>query len=429
MLNLVQHLVLSVPRPWNGLFGEILKRVQDDMFKEFQILFVTILQGGRPMRKCSVSKSAVVVLCLLAVFAFWVGIPWAAEAPILKTLEGKEKERVAGLIEAARKEGKFVWATNAINVDTCKALEKTFKELYGLPNLDVNLTYESSSVIQRRIDTEVRADKVSQDVVMQATPIWFHSLLRRGGLMQYTSPEDKAYIYSAQLKMMVPGYWVAERLQIQTIAWNPKAVPGVKITGWTDLFDPRLKGKIVVGDAGRAETMALAYMAHRTVLPKKFFEDLNKMGVTLIFRTERARQSVVAGEFALSTYMTARHVFTASKEGVQLDICYPKEGIAALPLASVILAKAPHPNAAKLFIDFFRSVKAIHITSEHNPYTYTRPVPPLPDAKLNEFVTRIAPPADKIKIIPQDFSKITGEDVKKWQEEFVDVFGLGKDKD
>ncbi len=38
-----------------------------------------------------------------------------------------------------------------------------------LSNLDVNLTYESSSVIQRRVDTEVRADRVSQDVVMQAT--------------------------------------------------------------------------------------------------------------------------------------------------------------------------------------------------------------------------------------------------------------------
>ncbi len=380
------------------------------------------------MRKRSVPEFAVVALCLLAVFAFWVGVPWAADAPILQTLEGKEKERVAGLIEAARKEGKLVWATNSLNVDTCKSLEKTFKELYGLPNLDINLTYETAAVISRRVETEIRAAKVTQDIILLATVVWYNSLHRRKEILPYTSPEDKAYDISFKQNLSAQGYWVAERLQIQTIAWNPKGMPGAKITGWYDLLDPRWQGKIIVGDVGRAETMALAYMAHRKVLPKKYYEDLNKNKVTLLMRSERIRQSLVAGEFAVTTNMSPRHVYTTYKEGAPLEICYPKEGIAALPLGSLILAKAPHPNTAKLFIDFIRSVNGLHITTEHNPFPYTRAnMPPHPNPKVQELVTKVAPPIEKINIVPLDYLKTTSDEVKKAQDEFASIFGVSKD--
>jgi iron(III) transport system substrate-binding protein len=380
------------------------------------------------MKRCSVLRLAVVVLCLLAVFGFWAGLSWAAEAPILKTFEGKEKVRVAGLIEAARKEGKLVWGTNALNIDTCKVLEKTFKELYGLPNLDINLTYETAAVISRRVETEIRADKVTEDVILVATPVWYSSLHRRKEILPYESPEDKAYGVSFKQNLSAQGYWVSERLQIQTIAWNPAMLPGVKITSWYDLLDPRLRGKIIVGDVGRGEPMALAYIAHRKVLPEKYYEDLNKQQVTLFMRSERIRQSLIAGEFAATTNLSPRHVYTTYKEGAPLEICYPKEGIAALPLGSLILAKAPHPNAAKLFIDFIRSVRGLHITTEHNPFPYTRAnMPPHPNPKVQELFAKVAPPIEKINIVPMDYLKITPDEVKKGADEFVSIFGVGKD--
>jgi len=260
---------------------------------------------------------------------------------------------------------------------------------------------------------------------VQGTVAWFHSLGRRGELVQYDSPEDKAYAPAGRAGMNAPGFWVADA-QVNTIAWNPRLVPGASITSWHDLLDPRWKGKILVGDAGRTETYAFWYMGLRKVLPKSYFEQLRDTGTGLILRSDLQRQALIAGEFAVGTTITPRHAFIATRQGAPLEVAYPKEGVVGLPVASVILSKAPHPNAARLFIDFYRSVQGNHIVMEYDPLNFGRAnLPPHPDPKVNALAMRLAPPVEKLNIIPMEWDKVTPDDVKKWQAEFTSIFGTG----
>ena len=67
----------------------------------------------------------------------------------------------------------------------------------------------------------------------------------------------------------------------------------------------------------------------------------------------------------------------------------------------------------------------------YNPLNSGRPLPPHKDGEINKLILAkdgIAPPIDKINVIPTDWSKITPSDVKKWKAEFIEVFGSGTKK-
>ncbi len=89
------------------------------------------------------------------------GAAWAAEAPILKSLSGAEKARVAKLIAGAKKEGSFSWATNLAPVKAAKALEKDFKKYYGLPGVKFRFAMRKSGVIRTSVTEMFEARSTS----------------------------------------------------------------------------------------------------------------------------------------------------------------------------------------------------------------------------------------------------------------------------
>ena len=92
-------------------------------------------------------------------------------------------------------------------------------------------------------------------------------------------------------------------------------------------------------------------------LPKSYFQKLSAAGAGVMARGSAQRRSLMAGEYWLGTTIMARHNWIAKKAGVKMDPIYPKEGVVALPIGSVIMAKAKNPNMAKLFVDYWRSVE------------------------------------------------------------------------
>ena len=359
-----------------------------------------------------------------AAIVVFSGSVWAAESPILNSLSGAEKERVAKLIEGAKKEGAYSWATNFVPIKAAKAMQKDFKEYYGLQNVKITYANRKSGTLIKRFDQEIRANKISVDVTAMAAASWLHSMRRRGHLLEYTSPEDKNFAPAAKAKMNAPGYWVADA-QINTVSVNRDRAGDVKVESYNDLLKPIFKGKVLVGVAARSETYTLWYRGLRQVLPKSYFEKLNATGCGIMIRGSAQRNSLIAGEYWAGTTIMARHNWIAQQSKVRMVPIYPKEGVVALPIAMVIMAKAKNPNVAKLFVDYWRSVRGKHMLLSFNPINMGRPLPPHPDPEVNKRILAadgIAPTIDKINVIPVDWAAITPDEVKKWRAEFNEVF-------
>jgi iron(III) transport system substrate-binding protein len=199
--------------------------------------------------------------------------------------------------------------------------------------------------------------------------------------------------------------------------WNPKSVKK-DITKYTDLLDPQFKGMIVSGDPMKSESYLTYYMGLRKILDKEFMLKLAKQDIVWFTRSPDVTTKVVTGERPVSFMGNNRTAYVAAMEGAQIKVLFPKEGTVVLSNPFVILKKAPHPNAAKLLVDYVNSKEGQTLMVEKSGYFTAREDVPIPPK-----VAQFSPPFSKIDIIPMDWKSITEKDIKNARQEFLEIFG------
>jgi len=104
-----------------------------------------------------------------------------------------------------------------------------------------------------------------------------------------------------------------------------------------------------------------------------------------------------------------------NQKGANLKFIMPAEGVVLLPQTMFILKKAPHPNAAKLWVDFILSEEGQNIVVKGEAMISGREgfKSPLPE---------YAPPIDNLKLIPVDWKSLSTEELKKIRAEWTAIF-------
>jgi len=256
--------------------------------------------------------------------------------------------------EKAEAEGKAVFYASMTTSDV-KALVDGFKQLY--PKIDAQFYRTGDSQLMEKVMTEGRAGKPLWDVIAH-TGFYGHLLKKRGMLEAYDSPERKFYRDTYKDPQ---AFWTSIYTTYAVFGYNTRLVPKASIPkSYEDLLKPEWKGQI--GMEARAyewfatamrnmggEEKGLAFMrrfAQQQLQPRS--------GRTLI------AQLVGAGEFkgSVSVYSQSYEILKATGapvEWVALDPVY------ASVHPTGIAAKAPHPNAARLLMDFLLSKKGQEI--------------------------------------------------------------------
>lgn len=254
----------------------------------------------------------------------------------------------AGWKEKAEAEGRVVLYASMNTADT-KALTDGFKQLY--PKIDAQFFRTGDSQLMEKVMAEARAGKPLWDVIC-TTGFYGYFLKKRGMLEAHDSPERK---YFRDAYKDPQATWTSIYTTYAVFGYNTRLVPKTSIPkSYADLLKPEWKGQI--GMEGRAyewfattmrnmggEEKGLAFMrrfAQQQPQPRS--------GRTL------AAQLVAAGEFkaSVSVYSQSYEILKATGapvEWVALDPVY------ASVHPTGIAAKAPHPNAAKLLMDYLLS--------------------------------------------------------------------------
>jgi iron(III) transport system substrate-binding protein len=82
-----------------------------------------------------------------------------------------------------------------------------------------------------------------------------------------------------------------------------------------------------------------------------------------------------------------------------------------------ILAKSPHPNAAKLFVDFLFSEKGNRLFVDLEGVIAVRD-----GMKVSEKIRKYSPPLEEINAIPMDWKSLDTSTATRYQEEFKEIF-------
>jgi iron(III) transport system substrate-binding protein len=290
-----------------------------------------------------------------------------ASASILPAAEQpKWKEEWARLLEAAKKEGhlSLYGGQEITHPEIIAAFNQEF------PFVKVTSASGRAADMMTRIVAERRADKFLADVTASGPNgprmLYLNKMLDPiaptfvlpevtdgskwyGGKHWYADPESK-YLFMFEGTIVTTG-----------LSYNTKLLNPDEIRSYWDLLRPTWKGKIV-GQDPRAAALPtpVLILYHRPGLGTDFVRRFYTETEITLFRDRRQGTNWLAtGKFPICHL--CREIDKAAQQGLSVNEIAPetiKEGGTIGGGGSSVLAlinRAPHPNAAKLFINWYLS--------------------------------------------------------------------------
>ncbi|MGB7948301.1 MAG: extracellular solute-binding protein [Candidatus Binatia bacterium] len=274
----------------------------------------------------------------LLVVGFFLGNPAAQAASA-----AREK-----ILEGAKKEASLVLYTG-MDVEEANQYAKEFARKY--PFIKPEVFRASGEKVQARFLVEHRANVHNADI-FQTSIVQVYQLKNSGLLAKYISEESASYPEGFKDPQ---GHWTAFYLIPYVIGYNTKLVSAKEApNSYEDLLNSRWKGQISL----ETEEYQWFYHLLQIMGKEKGLEYMRRLaGQNLQMRKGHTllAQLVAAGEVAMAVVVYSNRVERMKMSGAPIDwVRFKGPTITAINAVS-IPEKAPHPNAAKLFVDFVLS--------------------------------------------------------------------------
>lgn len=245
---------------------------------------------------------------------------------------------------AAKKEGSVVFYTND-RQSLQDAMKPVFEKRYPGVTLDAR-SNQPNTEMREKILAEFGARKTSIDVWLSG----FTSgvvLLKSEALDTYVSPELK---FAVTPKLSVPFNPIYGNYQ--SIAVNTNLVPLSEMpTTWKDLLNPKWKGKIASEDPRTGGSAFTVFAGLYNVYGETFLRALAQQNVFFANQRGVLESGLAKGEYAMLPTALSQYQLMKSA-GAPVHLVRMTDSV-ALSFNHLYLTKgAPHPNAAKLFVDW-----------------------------------------------------------------------------
>jgi len=252
--------------------------------------------------------------------------------------------------DAAGAERELVWYT-AMNTPDAAPLRKLFREKY--PEVNLTILRQPGEKIRTRILTEMRAGKFFWDVV-SFNHLDIDALAQEGLLAAYASPETRSGFPGGAVDPQ--GRWAAIYVRQYVIGYNTRSVPRLQAPkSWEDLLQPVWKEKFAM-DESDVEWYAamLDYLGREK--GGAFMRSLARQKPQFRRGHSLLAKLLVAGDFPLAL-VHAAEMDEARRAGAPVDWVRTLDPVITSPSQVAVSAKAPHPNAARLFVDLLLSAE------------------------------------------------------------------------
>lgn len=349
--------------------------------------------------------------CAAAVFATGA----LAQVPALEGASPAEKARITGLIEAAKQEGAVTYWDVVIQPETNDALTAEFREYYGLPDgFKVNYQLLATAALVTRVEQEIGADKVTVDVAAIGSPSWVFERANKGDAMEYDSPQYQYYAKAIENGLGKKGFFAFNGAYLFVPMWDSTRLD-FKGKTWKDVIGAVPAGRMSLGDVSKSVAYLATYAGQRKVLDLDYYKKLAETKGSFIVRSEQIAGRMVSGEDLMAFSGMPTRAYQNNQKGAKLKFMFPTEGVVLLPQNMFILKKAPHPNAAKLWIDFILSERGQNLVVKGEALISGR-------AGFKSPLPEYAPPMQSLKVIPIDWEKTSTADLQKMRQEWVGIF-------
>ena len=257
-----------------------------------------------------------------------------------------------GLIDAAKSEGEVVWYTTLVVDQVVRPIAEAFENEYGIK---VNFVSGNMNDVVSRLVNEGAAGTMVGDVWDGSTAF---VTLRDAGLTEgFEAPA--AANFKPEHKDP-KGQWYAQFLQYPCAAINTELVPPEEVPKtFEDLLDPRWEGRIAwTNNPGVNGPIGFIGNILNTMGEEKgraYLEKLAKQQIANIPSNQRVvLDQAIAGQYPLVLQIHNYHAALSKAKGAPIEIVYLPTNVGNMNTIGLVKG-APHPNAAKLLINFILS--------------------------------------------------------------------------
>ncbi|MFI5339289.1 MAG: extracellular solute-binding protein [Candidatus Methylomirabilales bacterium] len=254
---------------------------------------------------------------------------------------------VAGMAWAQGKSEDSVVVYSAADADMVNAVAAAFEKKY--PGIKVSTVVAGSGEIIKRMEAE--KERPLGDVGWSFGP---EAIGDKKGLFEPYLSKEAGSFFPGQVP--ADRVWTPFTTMPYVLMYNQKLVSETeKPKAWKDVLDPKWKGKVAYADASKSGSSYTLLVTWLTIYGKneagwKFVEDLLRQ-CKVLPKSSMTYQGVANGEYPIGPTFE-QGAFEYLKGGAPIGLIYPSEGTAITLDGSAIIKNAPHPNAARLFLDF-----------------------------------------------------------------------------
>ncbi len=322
---------------------------------------------------------------LLAAFA----VTGLAGSPVFADIQATEA--------AAKKEGELTWYVASIDARNAERAAKTFTDKYGIK---VGVVRAASQIMFQRLEQDLSQRVANADVFSSVDIGNFVTLKKAGDLAAYV-PDSAAQLLPEFQKLDPDGFFHATVASVIAIDYNSQKVKPEDVPQkWTDLLDPKWTDKIALGHPAYSGFAGNWAAQIYKLYGRQYFERIEKLQPLVSRSLLDATNLLASGERWLTGSPVAPNLESADK-GNPIAIQYPTDGSFLVSTPSGILKNAPHPNAARLFMEFLLGPEFNHILVQARYESMRADVNPLPGAKSVAEIKVIRPTLeDSIDGIP-----------------------------
>jgi len=261
------------------------------------------------------------------------------------------------LVAKAKKEG-AVSIYSSTDSKQAQGLVDAFQATY--PGIKVEFNDIGTNGAYNRVLSEAAAKQVGSDIVWTSAMDLQMILVDKGLADTYKSPEAQALPGSANFRDMLYGTSV----EPAAVFYNKKLLPADWVPKTrSDLIKlmkdhkADLKGKVATMDPEKSGT-GFFFATNDLRNTKDFWELAAAFGGTegKVYGSSGAiREKVVSGEHVLSFNVIGSYALEWARENPNLGVAFMSDFSGAFARVAMITKGAPHPAAARLFLDFLLS--------------------------------------------------------------------------
>ncbi len=343
-----------------------------------------------------------------------LGLPFAAAALLAAStgvhaanLTPQEQKLIAG----AKKEGAVTILNPLFSDRTGQRMGAAFIKRYGLgPNFKFNNLRKGTGATVAQVRQEIQAGKHTVDILLVSAPGFYAEAVKHGAFEKLDSGYWKNHeeLAKAAGQYFDYPYVVVPLAYTFQPVWNTSC-PGMAnfdVHSYADVVKPELKGKTIVSDITKSFTYtntALSLAENHAVDMDAMWKKLKATDPLVEFRTEPKMQMVISCQRPLDMWNLSGRVYQNVLKKPELAkvlrIGSYKEGQVMLGNQASVIKGAPHPNAAKLLIEFLLSKEGTDVVIEGEA--------------VNTFLKDYTPPAvAKPYLLDMSHAKLLG--MKDW---------------